>query len=312
MNDYGFIRTAAAVPMVRVADFNYNAEEICRLAQQAFEKEVSLLVFPQLSLTGCTCGSLFGQSTLVKGAEDGVRKILEFSRAKAMTIVVGAPVPYRSRLYDCAVIIRNGNVKGIVPNTCPGRPFASGRDFLSEHVRNDGGLLVDTDYAGTLPAFYKALKQNGIKVNKIKYVLATHYHPDHMGLISDLMKQGAMLILIDVQRDYVHFSDSIFARDRLPYTPIDESLGTVISCSESREFLLRAGISGEIIHTHSHSEDSVSLIMDDGDCFVGDLEPFEYIEVYEENEKLKSDWEHILSFQPKRVFYSHRPERVLD
>ena len=177
---------------------------------------------------------------------------------------------------------------------------------------NDGGLLVDTDYAGTLPAFYKALKQNGIKVNNIKYVLATHYHPDHMGLISELMKQGAMLLLIDVQRDYVHFSDSIFARDRLPYTPIDESLGIVISCSESREFLLRAGISGEIIHTHSHSEDSVSLIMDDGDCFVGDLEPFEYIEVYEENEKLKSDWEHILSFQPKRIFYSHRPERVLD
>ena len=94
---------------------------------------------------------------------------------------------------------------------------------------NDGGLLVDTDYAGTLPAFYKALKQNRIKVNNIKYVLATHYHPDHMGLISELMKQGAMLLLIDVQRDYVHFSDSIFARDRLPYTPIDESLGTVIS-----------------------------------------------------------------------------------
>lgn len=119
---------------------------------------------------------------------------------------------------------------------------------------NDGGLLVDTDYAGTLPAFYKALKQNRIKVNNIKYVLATHYHPDHMGLISELMKQGAMLLLIDVQRDYVHFSDSIFARDRLPYTPIDESLGTIISCSESRAFLLRAGITGEIIHMHSHSE----------------------------------------------------------
>ena len=160
--------------------------------------------------------------------------------------------------------------------------------------------------------WYKALKQNRIKVNNIKYVLATHYHPDHMGLISELMKQGAMLLLIDVQRDYVHFSDSIFARDRLPYTPIDESLGTIISCSESRAFLLRAGITGEIIHMHSHSEDSVSLIMDDGDCFVGDLEPFEYIDVYEENEKLKSDWEHILSFQPKRIFYSHRPERVLD
>ena len=58
---------------------------------------------------------------------------------------------------------------------------------------NDGGLLVDTDYAGTLPAFYKALKQNGIKVNNIKYVLATHYHPDHMGLISDLISQTVFL-----------------------------------------------------------------------------------------------------------------------
>ena len=80
---------------------------------------------------------------------------------------------------------------------------------------NDGGLLVDTDYAGTLPAFYKALKQNRIKVNNIKYVLATHYHPDHMGLISELMKQGAMLLLIDVQRDYVHFSDSDRCSKRL-------------------------------------------------------------------------------------------------
>ena len=141
MKDYGFIRTAAAVPTVRVADFAFNTKEICRLAQEAFTKDVSLLVFPQLSLTGCTCGSLFGQSALVKGAEDGIRKIIEFSRAKAMTIVVGAPVPYRSRLYDCAVIIRNGNIKGIVPNTRPQGMFASGKDFLSGHVRNDGGLL---------------------------------------------------------------------------------------------------------------------------------------------------------------------------
>ena len=51
---------------------------------------------------------------------------------------------------------------------------------------HNGFLLVDTDYAGTLPAFYKAIKQNGIKISDIVYVLATHYHPDHMGLIPDL------------------------------------------------------------------------------------------------------------------------------
>ena len=180
---------------------------------------------------------------------------------------------------------------------------------------NDGGLLIDTDYAGTLPAFYKALKQNGIRVKDIRYVLATHYHPDHMGLISELMDQGAGLVLVDVQRDFVHFSDSIFARDRLPYKPIDEASATFISCDESRDFLSRAGISGEIIHTPSHSLDSITLVLDDGDCFAGDLEPYEYIEAYieanEERAKLRSDWEHIMSFRPERILYSHRPERIM-
>ena len=76
-----------------------------------------------------------------------------------------------------------------------------------------GYLLVDTDYAGTLPAFYRSIKQVGVRVSDIAYVLATHYHPDHMGLIPDLMKQGVKLLLVDTQKDSVHFSDHIFARD---------------------------------------------------------------------------------------------------
>ena len=145
MKNYGFIRTAAAVPAVRIADVEYNVAEICRLAGEAFEKEVSLVVFPELSVTGYSCADLFGQSLLVKAAEEGVKKIMEFSRGKALTIVAGAPVAYRSRLYDCAVVIRNGNVKGIVPKTYisseESRWFASGSDFLAAEVRNDGSLL---------------------------------------------------------------------------------------------------------------------------------------------------------------------------
>ncbi len=173
-----------------------------------------------------------------------------------------------------------------------------------------GGLLVDTDYAGTLYTFYKAIKQAGIGIKDIEYVFATHYHPDHMGLIGDLMKQGVKLLLIDVQSSSVHYSDGIFARDKLPFTPIDESMAVVISCKESRIFLSRLGIAGEIIHTPSHSEDSVSLILDDGDCFVGDLEPYEYIEAYEENLPLRNDWERVLAFHPKRIFYAHAPEKA--
>ena len=145
MKNYGFIRTAAAVPTVKVADTVYNTAEICRLAGEAFEKEVSLVVFPELSLTGSSCGDLFQNSMLLKTAEDGVKSILEFTRGKAMTMVVGAPVPYRSRLYNCTVVIRNGNIKGIVPKTYVSseecRWFSSGRDFLSSEIRNDGTLL---------------------------------------------------------------------------------------------------------------------------------------------------------------------------
>ena len=172
---------------------------------------------------------------------------------------------------------------------------------------DDGGLLFDTDYAGTLPAFYKAIKQNDIRLNDIRYVMASHYHPDHMGLIGELTAKGVKLLLMDVQKDHIHFSDRIFARDRLPHNPLDTADATVISCEESRAFLLGIGIHGEIIHTPSHSEDSVSLVLDDGNALVGDLETIEYLEAYEENLPLQRDWERILSFSPKTVYYAHWP-----
>ena len=180
-------------------------------------------------------------------------------------------------------------------------------------VRGDNQcLLVDTDYAGTLPAFYKAIKGTGITINDIGYILATHYHPDHIGLVSSLMEQGVKLILIDSQTSSVHYSDEIFAKEQyLEYKPIDVSSAVVISPAESRAFLKELGIGGEIICTPSHSEDSISLILDDGTCIVGDLEPFEYLEAYEDNEKLKADWDKVLSYHPKVIFYAHANEKHL-
>ena len=145
MKNLGFIRVAAAVPCVRIADTSFNTEEICRSAEEAFAKEASLVVFPELSVTGYSCGDLISQNMIIDSAERGIRKILEFSRGKAMAIVVGAPVPYRSRLYNCAIVIRNGNIKGIVPKTyiTPEERnwFSSGSDFLSNETSNIGNFL---------------------------------------------------------------------------------------------------------------------------------------------------------------------------
>lgn len=125
-----------------------------------------------------------------------------------------------------------------------------------------GGLLIDTDYAGTLPAFYKEIKRNDISITDIKYVLATHYHPDHMGIIGELTELGIMLLIMKHQLEYVHFSDKIFGREpRLDFKPIDESKAVVISCEESRAFLRDLGIQGEIIRTKSHSNDGIAVFL---------------------------------------------------
>lgn len=174
------------------------------------------------------------------------------------------------------------------------------------------GLLVDTDFAGTLPAFYKAIKAQEIQVSDITYLLCTHYHPDHCGLASELMAQGVQLVVMEHQLGSVHYSDPIFARMHdLHYVPVDESKAVVLSSAESRSFLAKMGINGEIISTPSHSEDSICVMLDEGICLAGDLEPYEYLAAYADNAALKADWDKVLSYSPKRICYAHANEKVM-
>lgn len=171
-------------------------------------------------------------------------------------------------------------------------------------------LLIDTDYAGTLPAFYKAIKELGIKVSDINYVLATHYHPDHIGLVSELMEQGVKLIIMESQVDHVHYSDSIFAREpHLNYKPIDESKALILSFDDARSFLASLGIDGNIGSTESHSEDSIYVSLSDGSFILGDLEPLEYLDAYKDNAALKNDWDEILKQKPSLLLYAHANEK---
>ena len=175
---------------------------------------------------------------------------------------------------------------------------------------SQGSILVDTDYAGTLSLFYKAIKEKQIQIKDITYLLATHYHPDHIGLISELMQQGIPLLIMESQKNFINFSDEIFSRQpSLHYISIDKSTAKVLCFDESRSFLHGLGLNGEIVSTPSHSEDSISIILDEGIAIVGDLEPLDYLEGYEDNPKLKKDWETILRFQPKIIYYAHANEK---
>ena len=173
-----------------------------------------------------------------------------------------------------------------------------------------GSLLVDTDYAGTLPAFYKAIKELGIKVSDISYVLATHYHPDHIGLVSELTDQGVKLVVMESQTDFIHYSDPIFAREpHLNYRPIDERNALILKFDEAPSFLDSLGINGNIGRTSSHSEDSIYVSLSDGTFILGDLEPLEYLEAYKDNQLLKTDWDNILKQDPKLLLYAHANEK---
>lgn len=176
---------------------------------------------------------------------------------------------------------------------------------------SSGGMLIDTDYAGTINSFFKEIKKHDICICDITYILATHYHPDHIGLISELMEYGIKLLVVDSQRNYIGFADEIFFKDRrLQYKPINIDSAIIISSKESRAFLAKIGINGEIIYTQSHSPDSISLILDDGSCFVGDLEPISYLDAYPRNNSLSDDWQLIMRYDPKIVYYGHANEKT--
>ena len=111
----GFLKVAAATPRIRVADCAYNTARVLEQIDEAAEQGVSLCVFPELVLTGYTCGDLFLQEALLRAAEDSLGRILEQSARRPMVIAVGLPVQVDNALYNCAAICYKGTLLGLVP-----------------------------------------------------------------------------------------------------------------------------------------------------------------------------------------------------
>ncbi len=114
----GFVKVAAAVPRVSLADCRENVKAIESLMARANGLGAEVVCFPELSLTGCTCGDLFQQQLLIEEAEAALFKLLDFSHALNVIAIVGVPVVHDAVLYNCAAVIRKGKILGLVPKTC--------------------------------------------------------------------------------------------------------------------------------------------------------------------------------------------------
>ena len=113
----GFIKVAASTPEIRVADVDYNKELIAQGMDQAWKDGIQLLVYPELCLTGYTCGDLFWQEELLEKARRGLTELVMHSLGKKMLVFVGLPWEMDGKLYNVAAAVSNGKVLGFVPKT---------------------------------------------------------------------------------------------------------------------------------------------------------------------------------------------------
>lgn len=166
-------------------------------------------------------------------------------------------------------------------------------------------VMIDTDWAGTLQSFFKCIKEENVRLKDIKYLFITHFHPDHMGIAQELAELGIKIVVFEEQKEYIHWSDNIFAKDKnLTFKAIDEDNVQVISCLDSRNFLESIGVFGEVLYTPGHSDDSISVILDNGIAIVGDLPTLYSVPAYNDK-KLEYSWNNILSNNLHSIHYGH-------
>lgn len=111
----GYVRVEVVTPDIKVADCIFNTEQICSRIDKAYDAQVSVIVFPEMCITGYTCNDLFLQDTLLSDAQKSLATITEYTKGKNMLTVVGLPFEYCNKLYNVAAVIKDGVILGLVP-----------------------------------------------------------------------------------------------------------------------------------------------------------------------------------------------------
>jgi glyoxylase-like metal-dependent hydrolase (beta-lactamase superfamily II) len=170
-------------------------------------------------------------------------------------------------------------------------------------------LLVDLGWPGSMGMMRANLKRMDVPLQEIRYALATHYHIDHASLGQELKQAGVPLLVLDVQVSAIPLMKT-WIKPQDNYVEISLHDNVTITCAESRSLLERIGIPGEIIHTPGHSDDSVSLLLNDGSVFTGDLTHPAFISV-EDPAVVNASWQLLRERGATRVYPGHGPVRQM-
>jgi endoribonuclease LACTB2 len=172
-----------------------------------------------------------------------------------------------------------------------------------------GLLAFDAGWPDTLDEYCNCLKKQGYSVNDIKWLVVSHFHLDHAGLCGIMVEQGIELIVFKNQISAIGEMELIIERKGLEYHKLDLSKITIMDISVSRSWLKSIGIEGEVVHTNGHGEHCISLLLDTGIAFIGDLAPENAIA--DDDLKSKNNWHVLRNNRIKKIMPAHTGEYML-
>lgn len=171
-------------------------------------------------------------------------------------------------------------------------------------------MLIDLGYPGTMGTMRARLRRMGIPLDEIRYGLATHYHIDHAGLAQEFKQSGVPLLVMETQVAAIPLMKR-WTKPQDRYLDITLDDNVTISFDQSHSLLERIGIAGEIVPTPGHSYDSVSLLLDDGSAFTGDLTPLS-LTGQVKGGTVAASWRLLRDRGASRIHPGHGPVRPID
>ncbi len=168
-----------------------------------------------------------------------------------------------------------------------------------------GILAVDNGWPATFRAYARLVREKGFSIKDIKWAVVTHFHIDHAGLSGDFIERGIELAVLENQLSGIDEMEEFMKRKHMQFTEIDRERITVLKEKQTREWLKKAGIEGEIVITDGHSPDSISLVLDSGIAFIGDLYPPSMIT--DEDIRTIKSWQKLKKLGVRTAMPSHFP-----